>query len=298
MKCVKCGSELKPGARFCSKCGAVISPAGQQAPGKIRPAEKRPAPVSGGSPNGGNRMQPRPDGEKKKGPAALAAVLAVLLVCVCLSVGGIAAYMLGAFDAFLPSSDSEVTQDFEDEKEEDKREEKEEEEDQPESGEGLSTGEETETESENGLSENSSLPTEAVTEPVTAATIAQPTTGAMPTLAGQGASYGLPTQAPTQAAVSNMPASGYQDYILPESSIRLLSISDLAGLSKEQLRIARNEIYARHGRMFATEELQQYFNSKSWYRGTISASSFSESMLSQLEKDNIKLIQEREDALP
>ena len=120
----------------------------------------------------------------------------------------------------------------------------------------------------------------------------------MPTLAGQGASYGLPTQAPTQAAVSNMPASRYQDYILPESSIRLLSISDLAGLSKEQLRIARNEIYARHGRMFATEELQQYFNSKSWYRGTISASSFSESMLSQLEKDNIKLIQEREDALP
>lgn len=105
---------------------------------------------------------------------------------------------------------------------------------------------------------------------------------------------GVPNQAPAQGGY---PAGGSQDYVLPDSSTRQLSYGDIAGLTKEQLRIARNEIYARHGRMFTSEELQSYFNSKSWYRGTVSAGSFSENMLSQLEKDNIKLIQERENAL-
>ena len=71
-----------------------------------------------------------------------------------------------------------------------------------------------------------------------------------------------------------------------------LSASDLYGLSKDQLRIARNEIYARHGRMFNDASLQAYFNSKSWYRGTIAPSNFrDDSMLTKLERDNIKLIQ-------
>lgn len=297
MKCVKCGSELKPGAKFCSKCGAVTGKAGQQAPGKRKPAEKRPLPTPGGNLNGGRVTPPGPGEEKKRTPTALVVTLAVLLVCLVLSIGGIAAYMMGAFDGLFSSPDSEVTQAYEDDEEDDKKDQEEEEEEESELGSGERSSED-ETETEGGLSESGGLPTEAVTEPATLAeTVAQPSTAAMPTLAGQGAANGLPTQAPTQGA-ANLPASAYQDYILPESSTRLLSASDIAGLSKEQLRIARNEIYARHGRLFTTEELQQYFNSKSWYRGTISASSFSESMLSQIEKDNIKLIQEREDALP
>ena len=52
-------------------------------------------------------------------------------------------------------------------------------------------------------------------------------------------------------------------YVLPDSNSRYLSYADLEGLSAEQLRIARNEIYARHGRMFNSKELRDYFNSKS-----------------------------------
>lgn len=55
------------------------------------------------------------------------------------------------------------------------------------------------------------------------------------------------------------------DYILPYSASAYLTEADLAGLTSEQLRIARNEIYARHGRIFKDEQLAEYFGSKSWY---------------------------------
>lgn len=56
-----------------------------------------------------------------------------------------------------------------------------------------------------------------------------------------------------------------KDYILPESNSRFYVENEISVLSKEQLRLARNEIYARHGRKFEATDLQQYFNEKSWY---------------------------------
>ncbi|OON95670.1 MAG: hypothetical protein ATN36_07710 [Epulopiscium sp. Nele67-Bin005] len=79
-------------------------------------------------------------------------------------------------------------------------------------------------------------------------------------------------------------------YLLPNSNSQYLSTSDISHLSEEELRIARNEIYARHGRIFASSDLQQYFNSQSWYNGTVSADNFSESWLSDIEKKNVELI--------
>ena len=84
------------------------------------------------------------------------------------------------------------------------------------------------------------------------------------------------------------------NYILPDSSKRILADSEVSGLSKSELRLARNEIFARHGRMFDDQELQDYFNSKSWYRGTIRPEDFSESMLSETEKANIETIKKYE----
>ncbi len=312
MRCIKCGSELKPGARFCSKCGAVNGP--------------------GGYPPSGPK--------KEKKPTALIVVLIILLVCLVLSIGGIAAYQMGVFDSFLPGSRTEETKgdrkdkgdrdkkrdgegdeddqdrrddeddeddqdrrdDEDDEDDRDRRDDEDDEDDRDRRDEdrdsrGESRGEGRETAPSSAVEETtaaSSLPTMDPTGAVTEAPAMDQTTAAMPTLSGQGAGMGVPSQAPAQGGY---PAGGSQDYILPDSSTRQLSYGDIAGLTKEQLRIARNEIYARHGRMFTSEELQSYFNSKSWYRGTVSASSFSENMLSQLEKDNIKLIQERENAL-
>lgn len=83
-------------------------------------------------------------------------------------------------------------------------------------------------------------------------------------------------------------------YILPYSEIAYLTAADLAGLTKEQLRLARNEIYARHGRMFNSQDLQDYFNSQSWYTPSIPADSFDENSLNEIEKYNAKFIKQYE----
>lgn len=59
-----------------------------------------------------------------------------------------------------------------------------------------------------------------------------------------------------------------RDYIFPDSDSRYLTDEDLAGYSSDQLELAKNEIYARHGRKFITPRIADYFNSKSWYKGT------------------------------
>ena len=88
----------------------------------------------------------------------------------------------------------------------------------------------------------------------------------------------------------------YQDSILLWKSYDTpLTNEDFMGLSKEDLRIARNEIYAAYGRTFTSQDLIDYFNSKSWYQGTIPADQFDDSVLTQVQKDNIEMIQLYED---
>lgn len=55
------------------------------------------------------------------------------------------------------------------------------------------------------------------------------------------------------------------DYILENSGTKLLTNDDIKGMSKHDLALARNEIYARHGRKFQTEEYSKYFSGKAWY---------------------------------
>ena len=79
-------------------------------------------------------------------------------------------------------------------------------------------------------------------------------------------------------------------YILVNSSISLIEDYQLMNLSDNQLWIARNEIYARHGRIFKNEYLNSYFNSCSWYKPIEGKTEVSDDELSQIEKDNLKLI--------
>ncbi|MCD7760464.1 MAG: SH3 domain-containing protein, partial [Clostridiales bacterium] len=88
-------------------------------------------------------------------------------------------------------------------------------------------------------------------------------------------------------------------YILPYSNSKYYTASELSGLSKSQLRLARNEIYARHGRKFTDSDLQSYFNSCSWYSGTIDAATFDaniSSYLNSYEIANLSLIVELENS--
>ena len=76
-------------------------------------------------------------------------------------------------------------------------------------------------------------------------------------------------------------------YILPQSSERLLTDSDVDGMSYEELQMAINEIYARHGRKFSSQSVQNYFDGQSWYQGTVEPDDFSDSVFSQIESQNV-----------
>ena len=76
------------------------------------------------------------------------------------------------------------------------------------------------------------------------------------------------------------------EYLLPDSDSRYLTEEDLEALDPDDLRIARNEIYARHGRKFADPDLQAYFDEKNWYYGTIDPKKFDEKTLNKYESYN------------
>ena len=84
------------------------------------------------------------------------------------------------------------------------------------------------------------------------------------------------------------------DYIISKSSSELLTEADIKGLSLRELNYAKNEIYARHGRKFQSKELQDYFNSKDWYKGTIEPEDFSDNLLNDVELANAKLLRDKE----
>lgn len=63
---------------------------------------------------------------------------------------------------------------------------------------------------------------------------------------------------------------------------------------KKKLRLARNEIFARHGYIFDSADLNKYFNDKNWYIPSIKPSEWSDSLLNKYEKKNIALIKKYE----
>lgn len=75
-------------------------------------------------------------------------------------------------------------------------------------------------------------------------------------------------------------------YIFPGSEDRLLTEDEISQLSLQELCYAENEIYARHGLIFSSTELSDYFNAKNWYWGTVDASVWSDSLLTQTEAQN------------
>ena len=92
------------------------------------------------------------------------------------------------------------------------------------------------------------------------------------------------TQAGELEAFGSVDFSG--DYLLPESADRELTVEDIENLSRAELRMARYEIYARHGRDFSDPAVNSYFQSKSWYNYSVSFAEFYEYDLSDVELYN------------
>ena len=80
------------------------------------------------------------------------------------------------------------------------------------------------------------------------------------------------------------------EYILPNSDKELLEEDDIDELDEEELMLARNEIYARHGRRFNDKKIQSYFDTKSWYKGVVLPEEFQQETLSWKEQKNVEFI--------
>lgn len=74
-----------------------------------------------------------------------------------------------------------------------------------------------------------------------------------------------------------------------ECSTRLINVNndELSGLSKSQLRILKNEIYARKGHTFSSKDMKDYFSNYSWYRPLNNNAKIK---LNDIETQNVALI--------
>lgn len=93
----------------------------------------------------------------------------------------------------------------------------------------------------------------------------------------------------TEATKSDS-STGSDEFLLPDSASRNLSESELSSFSQEDLNLALNEIFARHGRIFSEPSIKAYFNAQSWYHGTVSAEDFDMSVFNEYELYNVNLI--------
>lgn len=64
-------------------------------------------------------------------------------------------------------------------------------------------------------------------------------------------------------------------------------MQDINSSTSYELKLKRNEIFARHGRIFKTKLLQEYFNNQAWYKVN---PNYSDSLLTENDKENIKRI--------
>jgi hypothetical protein len=77
----------------------------------------------------------------------------------------------------------------------------------------------------------------------------------------------------------------------PQSSSKLLKESDVENMRPEELRIMRNEIYARHGYGFKLVDMRNYFEKQDWY---MAVSQDITNNLTDKEKKNAALIKRYE----
>jgi hypothetical protein len=95
-----------------------------------------------------------------------------------------------------------------------------------------------------------------------------------------------PTPPIARLATPAAPSSGF---IFPDSHQRQLTHDELSRLPIDQLRLARNEIYARRGRFFRDPALAAHFSKFPWYKPHAW-----DVPLSAVEQANVKLIQSKE----
>ena len=103
-----------------------------------------------------------------------------------------------------------------------------------------------------------------------------------------------PTNVPTNAnRAGSAPADARGRAESKILNNQALDRGDLTGIADGDLRMLRNTIYARHGRIFDAPDLQRYFSTRSWYRPR---DDYKEADLTANDRANIALVRSAEGA--
>lgn len=84
------------------------------------------------------------------------------------------------------------------------------------------------------------------------------------------------------------------EFILPDSDTIKLTSEQVKELSNDDLNIAKNELYARHGRIFEDSFLSSYFQGTTWYKPKVQAEAFDDSVFNSVEVYNLQVITKEE----
>jgi YARHG domain len=89
---------------------------------------------------------------------------------------------------------------------------------------------------------------------------------------------------------------GYEAKIRERLTTDVLSEDDISGLYAEDLRVLRNEIFAKHGRIFKDAKLQKYFEAQPWYKADATFTNDKiAAVLSETEFKNVSTIKTAEE---
>lgn len=84
----------------------------------------------------------------------------------------------------------------------------------------------------------------------------------------------------------------FYNYFIADSDTRVIEEGDYSYMTWQELCYAKNEIYARHGYIFKSQELQDVFESKQWYK---KSKKFTKNpKLSKIEAKNVETLREAE----
>lgn len=100
----------------------------------------------------------------------------------------------------------------------------------------------------------------------------------------------VPESPPEPALPEPPPEPPAPQYTLPDSADRVITTSELESMSTQDLCLARNEIFARHGLIFQSPPLRDHFESQSWYAGETTSQARVDSALSATERQNVARI--------
>ena len=281
--CTSCGAELSDSQKYCTSCGAVTEPAGdagnatvsspdvtqelpidQAAAAQSYAAQTAPAePAPAAQPATPSPAKPAAEPTKKTVPVGAL-------------IGGICAVVLTAVGVFMvltivtPKPEGKATET---------------------TTQTTDTGSSSETASDEGEGSDAEGDTENSEADSSSSDSDSSDSGTVNVTINNNTGTGNSSTS-TSTGTNTGSSSSSSDYILPDSSARVYSASELQSYSQYELMLARNEIYARYGRGFNDQEIRQYFESKSWYHQKYTAEQFDSmaSPLNSIEQQNVDTI--------